>query len=64
MHEYQVCFLYSDPLLLHKYSSTSTPGPTFIIKDLPLVLILMISDQLLNDYCVVLTNTTDVYVDS
>ena len=39
------------------------PGPNFIITDLPSVLILIIADQILID-CVVLKNTSDVYVDS
>ena len=42
-----------------------SPGLDFIIKDLPSVFILIMSDQILYDsLCVVLTNTTDVYVDS
>ena len=36
----------------------------FIVMDLPSVLILIIAIQILNDLCVVLTHTTDVYLDS
>ena len=36
-------------------------GP-FIIKDLPSMLVLIIADQIQTVRCVVLTNTTDVYV--
>ena len=39
-------------------------GLDSIIKDLLSVLAVIIADQILNDGCVVLTNTIDVYVDS
>jgi len=39
------------------YNVQHTPGPNLIIKDLPSVLILIIADQILNDF----TNTTVVY---
>ena len=44
-------------LILKSFVNTG-PGPNFIIKDLPLVLILIIADQIIDDYYVVLTNTT------
>jgi len=46
------CLMYTD------YNVQHTPGPNLIIKDLPSVLILIIADQILNDF----TNTTVVYV--
>ena len=57
-HMYQIKI---DPFIIK-----NRPGHNFIIKDLPSVLILIIADHSLNDsmYCVVLTNTTDVYADS
>jgi len=39
-------------------------GLDSIIKDLLSVLAVIIADQILNDGCVALTNTIDVYVDS
>ena len=40
-------------------------GPNFIIKDLLSVLILITDDQIVNaSLCYVLTNTTDINVDS
>jgi len=39
-------------------------GLDSIIKDLLSVLAVITADQILNDGCVVLTNTIDVYVDS
>ena len=50
-------------LKIKVFCSGKQPGPNFIIKDLPSVLILIIADHILT-HCVVQTNATDFYVDS